>query len=86
MFDFLSSYRCLVYCRLTMVFGLSSTYYDVILFVILLHNFIYVGVIQTSKKKFDRRIYQIMIISILNKWNRRYSSYYIIKCIHFISY
>ena len=55
-FGLLSFYRCLVCCR----------FIDVVLFVILLRHFIYVGVIQTSKIYLINRIYQIMIISILN--------------------
>ena len=66
------------------MFCLSSTYYDVVLFVILLKRFIYVGVIQTRKTNFISQIYQIMIVSILKNLSHKYFSYYIIKFIGFI--
>ena len=42
-------------------FGLSSACYDVMLFVVLLHRFIDVGVIQTCKTNLISQIYQIML-------------------------
>ena len=65
--------------------GLSSTCYDVVLFVILLRCFICQEVIQIDKTNLINQRYQIMIVSILKKWNRRYSSHYIIKFVGFIS-
>ena len=50
LFFLLSSfYQRLVYRRLNRTFNLSSTCYDVMLFVVLLRYFIYMGVFQTSK-------------------------------------
>ena len=48
------------------VFGLSSACYDVVLFIILLCCFIYVGPIQIDKTYLISRIYQIMIVIMLN--------------------
>ena len=66
------------------VIGLSSACYDTVLSVILLWHFIYVGVIWTTKTDFISPIYQIMIVSMLKNWSRRYSNHYIIKFIGFI--
>ena len=45
-------------------FGLSSAYYDVVLFVVLLRHFICIGVIQTGKT--DSLSY-ILVVSMLKK-------------------
>ena len=58
---------------------------DVILFVILLRHFIYVGAIQTSKTYLIGQRYKIMIVNTLKNWSCRYSSRYFIKFISFIS-
>ena len=75
-----------------LVFVLSSFYrrlvcrrfIDVMLFVVLLQQFICVGAIQTGKSNLISRIYQIMVISILKNWCYRYSSHYFIKFVGFI--
>ena len=65
-------------------FGLSSAYYDMVLFVVLLQRFVYVGVIQTGKVDLISQIYQIMVVGMLKNWKRRYSSHYIIKFVGFM--
>ena len=66
-----------------MTFSLSLTYYDMMLFIILLQRFIYMRAIQTSKIDSINQRYQIIVIMLKN-CSRRYSSYYIIKFIGFI--
>ena len=66
------------------MFGLSSAYYIVVLFVILSRRFICVVAIQTGKADLISPRFQIMVISILKNWSRRYFSYYIIKFIGFM--
>ena len=68
-----------------MVFGLSSACYNMVLFIVLLHHFICVKPIHTSKAYSIIRIYQTMVINILKNRDRKYSSYYIIKFVGFIS-
>ena len=65
-------------------FGLSSTCYDMVFFVVLL-EFVYVGEIQTGKEDLISQIYQIMVVSMLKNWKHRYSSQYIIKFVGFMS-
>ena len=43
------------------------------------------GEIQTGKTDSIYRIYQIMIVNMLNNWNSKYSSHFIIKFIGFMS-
>ena len=66
------------------MFGLSSAYYIVVLFVILSRRFICVVAIQTGKADLISPRFQIMVISILKNWSRRYFSHYIIKFIGFM--
>ena len=42
------------------------------------------GAIQTYKTNLISPIYQIIVITMLNNWSRRYSSHYIIKFVGFI--
>ena len=76
--------RRLVCRRLIKMFGLSLACYNMIFFLILLRCFICLRAIQTSKMDSINRRYQIMIVSMLKNWNRRYSSHYIIKFIGFM--
>ena len=46
--------------------------------------FFCVRTIQIGKVDLINRRYQIMFVSMLKNWNRRYSSYYIIKFVVFI--
>ena len=55
----------LVCRRLIAMHGLSSIYYDVILFIVLLQYFICVRVIQTDKTSLIGRRYQIMVVRML---------------------
>ena len=55
-----------------------------VLFVVLLRRFIYMEAIQTNNTDLISRIYQIMIINMLNNRSFRYSNYYFIKFICFI--
>ena len=55
-----------------------------ILFIVLLRRFIYIGEIQTGKVDLIGRIYQIMIVNTLNNWSYKYYSHYFIKFIGFI--
>ena len=80
-----SSAITMCYRSLITTFDLLSAYYDVMFFVVLLRCFICVSVIQTDKTDSIDRKFQIMIVSILNNWNRRYSNHYIIEFINFIS-
>ena len=57
---------------------------DVMLFVVLLRNFIYVRVIQTGNVDLISRRYQNMVISLLNNWSCIYSIHYIIKFVGFM--
>ena len=66
-------------------FGLLSVYYDVVLFVILLWRFICVKVIRIGKTDLIRQRYQILVVSLLKNWSRRYSSHYITKFEGFMS-
>ena len=66
------------------MFGLSSTCYDVMFFVILLRRFISVKAIHTSKINPSSLRYQIMIIDMLNNYSLKYFSHYIIKFVYFI--
>ena len=63
------------------MFGLSSTCYDMVLFVISLWHFICVGVIQIDKANLISRRHQIIVVTMLKNWSPRYSSYYIIKLV-----
>ena len=67
------------------IFVLSLAYYNVMLFVVLLHRFICVGAIQTHMTYLISQRYQIMIVTILKNLNCRYYSHYIIKFVDFIS-
>ena len=55
-----------------------------VLFVILLQRFIYVGAIQTGKVDLISRKYQIMVVSMLKNWSCMYYSHYFIKFIGFM--
>ena len=80
-----SFYRYLVCCCVIAVFGLSSTCYDMVLFVVLLRHFICVKA-QTSKTDLINRIYQIIVVSILKNLSQKYFSYTILSnLIRFIS-
>ena len=70
--------------RLITVFGLSSACYDVVFFVILLRRFISMGAIQTGKADSISQRYQIIVISMLNNWSRKYFNHFIIKFVGFI--
>ena len=48
-------------------------------------HFIYAMTIQTGKADSVSTKYQIMVISMLNNWNRRYSSYFLIKFVGYMS-
>ena len=54
------------------------------LFFVLLLNFICVEVIQISKTDLINQKYQIMVISMFKNWSCKYYSYYFIKFIGFI--
>ena len=79
-----SFYQRLDYRHLITVFGLSSTYYNVVLFIMFLRRFICVGAIQTSKADLINRRYQIMVVNMFKNWSCRYSSHYIIKFVGFM--
>ena len=66
-------------------FGLLSACYDVMLFVVLLRRFIFVGATQTSKADLISPRSQIMVVSMLKNLSHKYYSHYIIKCLDFIS-
>ena len=80
----LSFYWHLVCRYLITAFDLTSACYDLILFVVLLRRFIYVGAIQIDKIDLISQIYQIMVVSILKKLSLIYSSYYNIKFTSFL--
>ena len=63
---------------------LLSICYVVMFFVILLRRFIFVEVIQIGKKDSISRIYQIMVVNMLNNWSCIYYSHYIIIFVGFL--
>ena len=63
---------------------LLSICYVVMFFVILLWRFIFVEVIEICKKNSISRIYQIIVLSMLNNWNCIYYSQYIIIFVGFV--
>ena len=63
---------------------MSSAYYDMVLFVVLLLHFICMGAIETNKTDLINQRYPIMIVNMLKNWSRRYSSRYIIKFVGFM--
>ena len=69
---------------LIVVLGLLLACYDLVLFIVLLRCFICMGVIQIGKADLISQKYQIMIISRLKNWSRRYSSDYTIKSVGFM--
>ena len=62
--------RRLVSRHLIVMFDLSSIYYDVMFFIILLRCFICVRAIQTNKANSISQSYQFMVVSILNNWSQ----------------
>ena len=66
------------------VLGLLLACYDLVLFIVLLRRFICVRVIQIGKTDLISQKYQIMIVSRLKNWSRRYSSHYTIKIVGFM--
>ena len=68
-----------------MIFDLLLTCYDIIFFIVLLRRFIFMEAIHIDKTDLINQRYQNMIVNILKNYNYRYSSYYIIKFIVFIS-
>ena len=79
-----SFYRRLVCRCLSTALGLSLACYDAVLFIFLLQHFICVGVIKTRKVDLISRKYQIMVISMLKNWSRKYFSHFIIKFVGFM--
>ena len=67
LFFVLSFYWHLVCRYLITAFDLTSSCYDLMLFVVLLRRFICVGAIQIDKMDLISQIYQIMVVSILKK-------------------
>ena len=59
-----------------MAFGLLSIYY-VVLFVVLLQCFIFMGAIQIGKTDSISQRYYIIVVSMLNNWCPIYFSHYI---------
>ena len=74
----------MVCCHLIAPFGSSFSCYDEVLFVVLLRRFICVGAIETGKTDLISQRYQMMVVSMLKNWSRRYSSHYIIKFVDFM--
>ena len=66
------------------MFDLLFICYVVVFFVILLQHFIFVEAIQIGKADSISRIYQIMVVSILNNWSYIYYSHYIIRFVGFM--
>ena len=66
-------------------FGLLLACYDVMLFVVLLRHFIFIGATQTSKADLISPRSQIMVVGMLKNLSHKYCSHYIIKCLDFIS-
>ena len=66
------------------MFDLLFICYVVVFFVILLKRFIFVEAIQIGKTDSISRIYQIMVVSILNNWSCIYYSHYIIRFVGFM--
>ena len=77
-----------VFCVVVVLstFGLSSTCYDMMLFVDLLWCFIRMRVIQIGNVDLISRIYQLMVVDMLKNWSCRYSSHYFIKFIAFMRF
>ena len=66
------------------MFDLLFICYVVVFFVILLRRFIFMEAIQIGKTDSISRIYQIMVVNILNNWSCIYYSHYIIIFVGFM--